>query len=413
MADYGKHRRRRWRKNVDREANHRMNVDRGRVSVWARVARRNGLRIEDESEERVVFRGEHAGAAIEVVRSRRTPRTFEWTIVVARADVPDDLVVKPETAVTRARKIIGGDDVRTGSEGFDFLVFLAGDDARLVGALDANTRRIAYDLVARGARIEKSALTLLRRTNEPNRAPEHLRRDIVDAALLLRRLAASTDHARRRLVDNAHDDHDDVRIANLDMLRKRYPYDIGTHDWPLEPNGPPGIAWRIALMSSRTSVAELLRWSKDRALVRTVRAAFFERLVQALPARDARDAIASHLDGPLAGAARRTLLSRADQPGTLRDLDLISVEHLFDDATTQERIRLATALGDVGSDVVVPLLVEYTSGFWAPGALKDAARRAVAKIERRMQRHRGHLSVAEGDGRLSFSNEGGLAITDD
>ncbi len=411
MADYGDRRRERWRRHVDRDADRRRAAPQ---TAWTRTARRLGLVVRTESPNNVVFDGHYAGCAIEVTRVDKR-RLAEWTLVVSRADVDPLLKLTRETAMTRARKVLGQEDVLTGAPGFDFLVYIEGDAPQLVAALDDRTRQFAYRLIEHGATISGGSLRLVRRTALTHAAPEHLRRDIVEGAKLLRRLANATDDVRTNLIQNSRDEDPRVRVTNLDMLRKTYPYDVGQLDWPLEPHAPHEVAWRIALMSSRADAASLARWADDTALDVKTRGAFLARLDDLLPSPRALDALLAHLDGDLAGAATRRLLARADDPSVVRNLDRKTTALLFERATNPDRVRLADTLGEVGVAAALDVLVEYSSGFLLPRAVKDAARRAVTRIDRQTRTHRGHLSVADDAeaGTLALSGEQGrLTLTD-
>jgi hypothetical protein len=398
---------------VDQQADRRRL---GAKSSWSRVAQRLGLQIRTDEPHLVVFEGRHAGCAIELRRTTPNRRVAEWTLVVARADVDPKIKLTKENAVTRAKKLLGHEDVLTGAAGFDYLVYVEGDAPHLVAALDDKTRAVAYRLIERGASVQGGALHLVRRSTHDYGPPEHLRQDIVDASRLLRRLGNATDDLRTQLLKNARDRNEGVRIHTLDLLRRTYPYDVGALDWPLEPDAPTEVAWRVALMSSRSDAGTLARWANDRALDLKARGAFIARLEALLPAPRALDALLAQLDQDLSGAATRRLLAHADDPSVVRSLDPQALALLFERATDVDRVRLAHTLGEVGASGAIEVLVEYASGFLLSRAVKDAARRAVQRIERRAKTHRGHLSVttAQESGTLSLSGEAGrLALSDD
>lgn len=408
VGDYGRDRERRWRDRVERAARNPSPVTGG---GWPqRAARALGLSVEETKGNSVVFRGRVMFAVVDVVRTKRTAQTYNWVAAVARSGIPPSIVFDKESPLTRAKKVISGGDVEVGAPEFDEIVYVEGDPNAMVGALDETTRNVIADLVRRGGRIKDGTFTLQRRTNDPEAIPERLARDIRIAARVLKRLAADNDDTRRRLIRNARNEKNpDVRIANLDRLRRTYPDDIGRLDWRTDPALTRDVAWRSALMSSRTSVDDLARWAGDVELSMRDRAAFLERLEGRLPSSEALTWIEHFLHGPLGGAALRVLMKRIDHPTVVRDLRGPTLVALMTAGHTRDRIALARVLADVGRDDAITALLPYTSGFFMDDTLKDAARRAIARIEERNSRFRGMLSVTSDPeaGRLSVSNEAG------
>ncbi|MCA9546743.1 MAG: hypothetical protein KC613_20195 [Myxococcales bacterium] len=277
-----------------------------------------------------------------------------WAVEVSATELPGELRIGSEAAVGGLRRVFMGKDVQTGDMIFDDAVRIDGPEALVRAACTVGTRRLLTRWVPdHELQLQAQRLTLTFASHSEQRLVARLR----TLRSLLQSLCRAQGNLAVRLLRNAaRDPVAQVRtlslltllegpLQTLDARRRRRAILVGA--------GHPQA-------SLRKAAAPLLV-----GLLNTAEVAF-----EALPER-----------------ALWTLLA-------------------FGDPARQ--VEAAHRLGAVGGADSVPPLAEHADAFFGTGALKTAARAAIAQIlERTGGLRSGGLSLAEDQaGELSLLGQG-------
>jgi hypothetical protein len=356
------------------------------------------------------------------------------------------LSLGPETVVTRIGKSMGRTEIELGDPEFDEAVYLQGAPELTLAIFDAQTRRLVRRLVE-GCVEGPGHPSVVRFDGTVALGDEQLRVEMKDPhrglPLILRKLIAIAERLARpsdvigRLVENFHQDPVlGVRLANLRVLLERHPQHRRTRQALREALGDPSeeIRLRAALElgeQGRPALLEIAsgRGSDDSRAAEAVRA-----LGDQLLEEQAETILAQSLEAQHPATAEACLEALGQRPGTRvvallasvlphedRRLGVAAARALAATGETAAEAPLIEALaGDspavleavaealqrVGTAAAV-MPLRKASERVSDGALRRAARQAVATIQSRLQgASPGQLSLAPGGaGRVTLAED--------
>jgi hypothetical protein len=317
----------------------------------------------------------------DVVRIERylagSGRQRHWAMRI-RVDTPlayDGLTLSRESALAGITKVFTGEDVEIGADAFDRAIKVGGAaDAEAISWLGCEVRAAAMSAIdGLGAKLACGEIKL-ETPNVRYRAAE-LEQTVRTMLALSSALKRQPRRIEERLLANATEDPiPAVRARNLRALVERH-------------------------RPSREVSAAIERARDDRApIVRVIAAAAMgdEGLDRLL-------ALAASADAPSAVRAQACLaigprfLSNASARAEAKEIER-SLVGLLDDPHEATAATAARALAFAGSLDAVPQLLAHAEGLMRSGALKSAAKEAVADIRARIGGEGGRLSLAAADG---------------
>lgn len=313
--------------------------------------------------------------------------------------IPTTMKLGSEGFWSSMGRALGITDVEVGETMFDEAIKVSGQPGEVRALLDHPTREFVYRAVkSYGVSVDRAVYCEARGTvTDTGRII-----DIVETQVKLAQ-ALSQDPSRERLLQNAMGaDVDQVRINCLSHLVRTQ------KGWP----------------ELIEACAQLLHDEKDSL---HVRAAALKALHELDATIDDLSTLSSE-PTPLGPVAIEAMLDRGDRPTREQTAALLAgsgaevvlgcraarhlggfeeemIARLSDDLSPHALTALATVLGQVGSTRAVEALMPLTKGLLTDGAVKDAARTAIAAIQERAGGNRGGLAMAEetGEGKLSVA----------
>lgn len=301
------------------------------------------------------------------------PEETTWRVAITAPDLPYQLALSAETALSTMKKSIAGEDVLTFDEEFDRAVSISGRPEVALAALDSTARKKILALLKRGLTIEKRVLKFSW-TTKRGAPPSALQAaELKKAIALAKHMSLQERSTSARLLRNARRDPNAcVRLNNL---------------------------------------AHVVRSS--RAIPRV------ELLTVVALALDAQDPEQESL-------SRTEVIAQAFEVMAAAGVEVEDLERftergliaLFGEARAEAKLPIVEALGRIGTRIAVEALLPHASGLFVRSALKQAVRAAIAAIEARAGADRGRLSVlpfTELAGALGIASgeEGALAVLDD
>ncbi|MCK6544804.1 hypothetical protein L6R52_02980 [Myxococcota bacterium] len=362
------------------------------------------------------------------------------------------IVLEPEGALATLGKVIKGRDLEIGDDELDARILVRGDELVLRGLLDEETRRLVVSTVAvLGVHVRDGELTI--EADDLHRDPTRLVYLIQRMGELAQALRGDIRDPVERLLDTVLQDRlTKVRTRALALLTERAPTHPRLSEIAsalLEARDP---ALRLAAAVSLKSgggdtIASIAR---DPTLPTSVRSEAARQLVRRHPEPDTLllELLASDLSElrciAMEGLRRRRVAAAVDPlvvvltQGPPEDA-LLAVEALrfigdrratpalvaeLDDprATNDVKVACVRALGSLGDRDVVEALRPLSSGLFTDRALKEAARLAIERIQKREVKRlgdgiAGRLAVVDAvdPGALSLSDEsaGALSMSED
>lgn len=407
---------------------------------WAEAASRVNLTVLKDDKLQTLVKRERVH--VDVRRREQGGRQIFNTLVRVKAPpVAAALTIRGESRWTRVRKLVNGEDVLVHDEDFDRRVHVQGDVATVVSLLDESIRSALLLLVERdGGELEGGEL----RVELPGVVKDSRRLAAVVENLVALRKAMTVD-ARvidDRLAQNAtHERRAEVRLRNLELLVVRDgkgPLTRTTATKLLrDRDGRVRLAAARLLLDGDSfhALGELVQSHSHPALREEALALLLEywsygqcrplievalrtgtpglgviALGAVVRARDA-----SHLPLVARCAGRDDPKLTAGAAHALGELGDASHEQILLPLLAREsdEVKLAAvrALGLIGTVASVEPLLPLTSGLRLPGAVKEAARDSIRRIQSRIGPvESGRLSLIgehESSGGLSLSLEGG------
>lgn len=410
------------------------------VGGWSEAASRVHLAVSND--DRLAQLVQRHRVLVDVRRREQGGRHLYDTVL--RMNVPHvaaSLTLRSETRWSRMQKLVRGEDVLLHDDDFDRRVHVQGEEAIAVGLLNDRLRAALLDFVERqGGQMDGGVLSI----EMPGVVTDARRLLAVVESLI--ELSEAMDVDRQeidgRLAHNAaHERQTPVRLRNLNLLVAR------------DPNGSLARQTasrllsdeeaRVRLAAARVLLDEpsfqvlgaLVSSRRDDALGQQALSLLLEHwsYEQCLPWVDvalgsdsarvgviAVDAVvkagdrarlpllvrcAGSHDSSLAAAAARAFGELGDGSDERVLLPLLTRD--------DDHVQLAAvgALGRIGTVACVGPLLSLTSGLRLPGAVKEAAREAIRRIQARVGPvDGGRLSLVDehaASGGLSLSVEGG------
>jgi HEAT repeat protein len=362
------------------------------------------------------------------------------------------LMIRAEGIATAIEKTFGERETVLGDEDFDSAAYIQGAPALIRAVLDADTRRLIGRVLAGKLRVEGSGgvadlsvragvwdgeLQVDIRESLFAGVLDHLPGAVLVLLDLAKRLARPDDLAAAIAANTRREMLAPVRLANLQLLAKQYPSHAATREVLLAALGDDdaevrlqaaialGPDGRAVLLESATreniedrlaarAIAELGKdFPVDLAIDRLTRARRSEEpsvaracidLIGRAGTAEAIETLAGVLEdaeGDLAVAAAGALGST---PSEVAERALVRA---LGHSRAEVRIAASDALGRIGTPLSVAPLRECAGAHPLDGALRRAARQAIAGIQARVSgASPGQLSLAtEGAGQVSLADE--------
>ncbi len=145
----------------------------------------------------------------------------QGTLIQIFGDLPKDIQISRETAISSARKLLGHHEPKVGQAAFDEAVFLEGDSTQLLSYLGRQARRDVMTCLDRGARLHNGivSLQLDARVTDPDVLSTDIEQLLAMASSLRRRERGQPS----RLAENVRTDTNRVVRENcLDALYAHY-----------------------------------------------------------------------------------------------------------------------------------------------------------------------------------------------
>jgi hypothetical protein len=402
------------------------NKTRRRIELWRRAA--EACRLDGVGEEKTLgfftgLGGRHGDLPVRIETVKRGKHSVRTRVTVRGLDAAAELRLAAEDIGTTVRKGLGAREVELGDETFDGRFFIQGPPAVAFALLDAATRQRVWAAMKStvtadcdGGVVEVRAEAELKEGVLAAEFSEgwgdDLERTLPGALATLLAAADALAWPRdlpRQLADNARTDPLwAVRLGNLRTLAREFPGHPLTRD---------------TLRAGLQDAAEEVRLRAAQGLDDEGTATLLD--LAGAAAYDATASEAIRILGPrLAPQRALEILAEARRVGkaetALACLELLRVHprapawaevqpamlDLLGSADEDVRVLAARVLGAAGTVTAVPPLLE--AGERLGGALRGAARQAVAEIQSRLTgASPGQVSLSGTDaGQVSLAEEG-------
>ncbi len=408
----------RWRRSQDRASRDAQTPARKPKSPSAQMAQQFRLRVLEESEWHVLMQDSKENPTLTL---RHDVKARRWQVQFSQLPVGEQLLLRAEGGLQSLSKAFKGQDILTGDQAFDDLVFIEGDPIEVLALFNEKCRERTMDLIRLGAVLRAKTLSFQLHDNLPL-GSRNL--SLLQRAITLRSGMRMTARSlSKRLQSNIRREENlKVKLRQIAALASHDPQTLAKIRLPNLDKHPLStrVQFATAMGSAGTKLQIQLAW--DERISLKDRAQLLENLAdqqlgtEALPLFES--ALAKHRNDALGSAAQRLLLDMLQtEPDVFEALGASSLALLFEVAPLAEKLRLAERLGAIGDASALPSLLPHTSGLFVNGKLKAATRRAVAAIEGRAGAVRGNLSLSPGGpeaGQLSVSSKdsaGRLALT--
>jgi hypothetical protein len=332
-----------------------------------------------------------------------------WIRLRGRA-LPPGLAIAREGGLRTVASVFGREDVRTGDETFDAAVVVRGDRAEAVAVLDASSRAHILKLLAYDFVLESGTATLSATLHKGGRVKQ-IAADVRLAAHLLKRMSFEQRTVSERLLDlMRHDPNGTVRVRAFELLETVAIHALERAADQLD-RYPREIRWRLLLRKMPRSAEALREALEDPTAPLSTKALAFEELGRSRPFEELVHFAEASIE---LDAAAELILGVSADSAALAALGERGLLLLLERGSVEQRLAAIEGLAARGSRSAIEALLPHAGGFFVRPRIKDAARRAIAAIERREALDRGRLSLAPAAGELSVTrDEGGLALTDD
>lgn len=393
---------------MSRRADHRRKSRRAPAPLdglhgWIPRMRALGVRVEQTDAEVTLTADPGHSLTVVGTGERRAEQRWMWTLVIGHPQLDRSWVIEPESAVTRVRKLVAGQDVLTGDAPFDDAVHVVGETRRLLACLGHRTRDRLTELLPQ-ARLAEGVLRWSAPATGPR--PPGLVEIVRSMMAVVHTLAADIDpvlRLRKHMLDDRDPGHrrrafEQVVLAGHELI-------------PSERRAllrDPDLELRYAAAHLLSDVETLGRLAASAEAPEAMRAGSIDRLggCEGPDALAALDRAAPHL-GEATRLARALSRVLAGVPNGIAALGEPSLIALVEHGSGAAAGRAIDRLGEVGSERAVPALASIADAFFGRRALKERARAAIGRISSRQGGlRRGGLSVAGGD-------EGALSVTPD
>jgi hypothetical protein len=362
-------------------------------------------------------------------------------------DLPRAITVRPQPKNPLSR-LVAGDDLETGDRAFDAVVHVSGDARTARALLQAPLRaELARLVITHGAVLDGGTLAVSSTSLGVASADEieAVARELVRAAQAIAAAQAAGDAPGSPLGRLAREDPDPgVRAAVLRALVESAPRDPVTRETAeaMPPfRDPEDEMLRVQTCGdavARPLLEDLARENLPFELRGVALATLVERfgypenaavVVEGLGARTTTDRVAAarliarHRDTTQTARLGQLMLREPEEAGAIgfatalgelgdpaAEDDLLTLLARPSDVT---QLAAATALGRLGTVRAVEPLLPLTEGLFRDGALRDAAREAVRRIQARLGAvEEGRVSLApDAAGRLSVVRAEPGAVT--
>ncbi len=345
------------------------------------------------------------GHALQVTGNgeRHGPDRWTWTLAVGHRKLDPGWVIEAESAVTRVRKLVAGQDVLTGDTDFDDAVHLVGETRALLACMGQHNRKRLRRLLPQ-ARLADGVL----RWSAPATGPRppglvDILGEMMTAVRIFSADVPPLDRLRRNMLHD--DDPGHRRRAMEQVLLAGHAFTAAERRALLR---DADAELRLTVADMLHDVETLSRLASDRDLDDGLRGRALDGLgaCTAAGAVAALDRVAQGKSPPDTARLGRALgRALAHDPPALHRLGEDAARALLESGPSALQADAIRRLAAVGSERSVSALAAIAGAFFGRRALKDAARAAVEAIARRQGGlRRGGLSVTDaGQGALSHA----------